>query len=53
MDAWVRAPDKVHRYKEIPDSHGSVAALPCWIDIDSFAPETRHGRWVTQVRVKP
>jgi hypothetical protein len=53
LDAWALAPDKAHRQKEILDRHGSVAASPYRVDIASFAPETRHGPWMAQVRVRP
>jgi hypothetical protein len=53
MDAWALPPDKMHRYEEILERYGSVAASPYRIDVVSFALETRHGLWVAQVPVKP
>jgi hypothetical protein len=53
MEAWSLPADKAARYKEIIEEYGSIGASPHRVDVASFALETRHGLWVTQIPIKP
>jgi hypothetical protein len=53
MEAWSLPADKAARYKEIIEDYGSIGASPHRVDVASFALETRHGLWVTQIPIKP
>jgi hypothetical protein len=52
-EAWSLPPNKVERYREIIEEYGSIGGSPYRVDVASFALETRHGLWVTQIPIKP
>ncbi|EGV16628.1 hypothetical protein [Thiocapsa marina] len=53
MEAWSLPPSKVGQFREIIEEYGSIGASPYRIDVASFALETRHGLWVTQIPIEP
>lgn len=53
MEAWSLPPEKAARFREIIEEYGSIGASPFRVDVASFALETRHGLWLTQVPIEP
>ena len=52
MEAWSLPASKVGQFKEIIAEYGSIGASPYRVDVASFALETRHGLWVTQIPIE-